>query len=101
MDGPDGSGKGWVWNGRERHTRFRRQQGGGGVMIWAGIIGHEFVCPVRVPECVKITSVAYCQLLESLLLSWLEDVSLLKSCKLIVQQDYAPSHSAKATQAFL
>lgn len=101
LDGPDGWGKGWVGNGQQRHTRFRRQQGGGGVMIWAGIIGDELVGPVRVPEGVKITSAAYCQLLGSALLPWLEDVPLLKRFKLIFQHDNAPSHSAKATQAFL
>jgi len=101
LDGPDGWGKGWVGNGQERHTSFRRQQGGGGVMIWAGIIGDELVGPVRVPDGVKITSVAYCQLLESALLPWLEDVPLQKRCRLIFQHDNAPSHSAKATQAFL
>ena len=70
-------------------------------MIWEGIIGDELFGPVRVPESVKVTSVAYYQLLESALLPWLKDVPLLKRCKLIFQQDNAPSHSAKATQAFL
>jgi len=101
LDGPDGWGKGWVANGQERHTRLRRQQGGGGVMIWAGIIGDELVGPVRVPDGVKITSQAYCKLLESVLLPWLDDVPLAKLNRLIFQHDNAPSHSAKATQAFL
>ena len=85
LDGPNGWGKGWDGNGQERYTHFRRQQGRGGVIIWAGIIGDELVGPVRVPEGVKITSAAYCQLLESVLLPWLEDVPLLKRCKLIFQ----------------
>lgn len=101
LDGPDGWGKGWVANGQERHTRLRRQQGGGGVMIWAGIIGDELVGPVRVPDGVKITSQAYCQLLDSVLLPWLDDVPLAMRNRLIFQHDNAPSHSAKATQAFL
>ena len=89
LDGPNGWGKGWDGNGHERHTHFRRQQGGGDVMIWAGIIGDELVGPVRVSEGVKIASAAYCQLLESALLPWLENVPLLKRCKLIFQQDNA------------
>ena len=101
LDGSDGWGKGWVANGQQRHNRFRRQQGGGGVMIWAGIIGGKILGPIRVPEGVKITSAAYCQLLESALLPWLDDVPLSKRCKLIFQHDNAPSHSAKATQVFL
>jgi transposase len=101
LDGPDGWGKGWVGKGQERHIRFRRQQGGGGVMIWAGMIEYELIVPVRVPDGVKITSAAYCQLLESALLPWLEDETLQKRRRLIFQHDNAPSHSAKATQAFL
>ena len=46
LGGPDGWGKGWVANGQQRHNRFRRQQGGGGVMIWAGIIGGKFLGPI-------------------------------------------------------
>ena len=52
-DRPGGWGKVWVGNGQQRHIRFRRQQGGGGVMIWAGIIGDKLIGPVRVPEGVK------------------------------------------------
>ena len=83
LAGPEGWGKGWVGNGQQRHIRFRRQQGGGGVMIWAGIIGDELNGPVRVPEGVKINSEAYCQLLGLALHPWLEDVPLLKRFKLI------------------
>ena len=43
LDGPDGWGKGWVANGQERHCRFRRQQGGGGMMIWTGIVRDELI----------------------------------------------------------
>ena len=35
-----------VGNSQERHTPFCHQQGGGYVMIWAGIIGDELVGPV-------------------------------------------------------
>ena len=40
LDDSDGWRGGWVANCQKRHCRFRRQQGGGGVMIWAGIIGN-------------------------------------------------------------
>ena len=101
MDGPDRWGKGWVGNGQECHTRFRRQQGEGGVIISASIIGDELVAPVRVPEVVKITSAVHCQLLKSALLPWLEDVSLPNRCKLIFQHDNAPSHSAKGLKVLI
>ena len=70
-------------------------------MIWAGTIGGKFLGPIREPEGVKITSAAFCQLLESDLLLWLDDVPLSKRCILMFQHDNTPSHSAKATQVFL
>ena len=66
-----------------------------------GQIGDELVGPVRVLEGVKITSGAYCQLLQLALLPCLENVPLLQRCKLIFQQDNASSPSTKATKAFL
>ena len=38
LDGPDGWMSGWLLNGTTPQSKIRRQQGGGGVMIWAGII---------------------------------------------------------------
>ena len=43
LDGPDGWGKGWVANGQERHCRFKRQQGGDSIMIWAGKVGDGLI----------------------------------------------------------
>ena len=37
----------------------RRQQGGGGVMFWSGIVDNTLIGPFKVPEGVKITSEAY------------------------------------------
>ena len=51
-------------------TRLRRQQGGGGVMFWAGIMGRELVGPFRVPEGVKITSVKNVEFLTDHFLPW-------------------------------
>jgi hypothetical protein len=101
LDGPDNWSKGWVLAGDERHSRIRRQQGGGGLMIWAGIIDNELVGPVRVPEGVKLTSIAYCTLLETALMDWLETLPLSRRRKVIFMHDNAPSHSAKATGTFL
>ncbi len=56
LDGPDGWSSGWLVDGHHVPTRMRRQQGGGGVMFWAGIMGRELVGPFRVPEGVKMTS---------------------------------------------
>ena len=78
LDGPDNWSKGWVVSEHQRLTRICRQQGGEGIMIWAGIINDQIVGPLREPEGVKLTSVAYCNLLGSVsvLMEWLEDVPL-------------------------
>ena len=34
--------------------RFKLQQGGGGVMFWAGIVGKELIGPFKVDEGVKM-----------------------------------------------
>ena len=43
LDGPDGWAKGWVLEGEEAPRRMKRQQGGGGVMIWAGIVDRTII----------------------------------------------------------
>jgi transposase len=101
LNGPDGWSKGWVLHGDQCPIRMRRQQGGGGVMIWAGIVGDEILGPVRVPEGVKITSHTYCQFLKRVLEPWLEEIPLSLLRKIIYMHDNAPSHSAKATTEYL
>ncbi|CAJ0939203.1 unnamed protein product [Ranitomeya imitator] len=60
MDGPEaGSVK-----GRELHSDSRRQQFGGGVLVWAGIIKDKLVGPFRVEDGVNLNSQTYCQFLE-------------------------------------
>ena len=49
LDGPDGWMSGWLLNGTKPQSRIRRQQGGGGVMIWAGIINDAIVGPFGCP----------------------------------------------------
>ena len=97
LDGPDGWAKGWVINGDQAPVRRRRQQGEGGVMIWAGIIGDDLIGPVRVPQGVKLSSATYCQFLKNVLESWLEEVPLTPLKKVVFMHDNAPYHAAKAT----
>ena len=56
-------------------------------MILAGIIDDIIVGPIRAPEDIKLTSKMYCDLLESVLLPWLEDLPLSSRCKLIFMHD--------------
>ena len=79
------------------HTRFRRHQGGGGVMLWAEIIDNQLIGIVIVPAGVKIDSAAYCELFSEGLFLWLDDQSLSLRKKIAFMQNNAPSHSAKAT----
>ena len=70
-------------------------------MIWAGIIGDRLVGLIKVPEGVKVTSAAYCNLLNESLVPWLDVLPLSLLRDFVFLHDNAPSHSARATQAFL
>ena len=63
--------------------RLRRQQGGGGVMFWAGIIGDVLIGPVKVQEGVKLDSKRYCEFIDSALSDWLDDLPLEQRRKII------------------
>ena len=85
-----------------RHVtrELRRQQGGGGVMIWAGIIGDELVGPFRVPDGLKLTAATYCEFLKTALEPWLDDLPLSRLKRAVFMHDNAPSHAAKLRQLF-
>ena len=80
---------------------MRRQQGGGGVMIWACIIGDELVGPFRVPDGLKLTAATYCEFLKTALKPWSDDLPLSRLKTIVFMHEYAPSHAAKATTAVL
>ena len=101
LDGPDGWSRGWVIRGDQCPTRIRHQQRGGGVMLWAGIVGDELVSPFCVQEGFKLASHTYCQFLKSFLDPWLKEVPLSRVRNLIYMHDNAPSHAAKATTQYL
>ena len=48
LDGPDGFSRGWVLNKLDISVRLRRQQGGGGVMFWAAILGSKLIGPSNI-----------------------------------------------------
>ncbi len=64
LDGPDRWSSGWLVDGHHVPTRLRCQQGGAGVMFWAGIMGRELVRPFRV------TSAKYIEFLTDHFLPW-------------------------------
>jgi hypothetical protein len=101
LDGPDGWAKGWVFNGDNCPNRIRRQQGGGGVKIWGGVIENAIIGPFRVPEGLKLSSATYCPFLKNSLEPWLDNLPLATLKKIIFMHDNALSHAAKATTQFL
>ena len=50
LDGPDGFCREWLHTATEIPRKRCRQQGGGGVVFWAGIVYNKVVGPFRVPE---------------------------------------------------
>ena len=101
LDGPDGWTKGWLLKGANPRLRYKRQQGDGGVMIWARIFGIDIVGSFLVPDDVKMNSVNYFSFLEDNLLPWLSSQNEDIKYNLIVQKDNAPSHASRFTKAWL
>ena len=101
IDGPDGWSSGWILHGRQPGVRIRRQQGGGGVMFWAGIKGDTIIGPFKVEAGVKIDSESYCELLNKYLTPWLEEQPLSLWRTMIFQQDNAPTHRSAYTSDWL
>ena len=66
-DGRDGWMSGWLPNGTTPQSKIRRQQGGGGVMIWAGISNNQIVSPFRVPDRVKMCAESYVDFLKKII----------------------------------
>ena len=50
LDGPDGWARGWISFNNSAPVRVRRQQGAGGVMFWAAIVGDNIIGPFRVED---------------------------------------------------
>ena len=101
LDGPDGRMSGWLLNGTTPQSKIRRQQGGGGVMIWAGIINNQIVGPFRVPDGVKMCAKSYVDFLQKSFLPWYKKQPLALKRKMIFMHDNAPSHAARYTREAL
>jgi len=101
LDGPDGWTRGWILHDQLAPHRLRRQQGGGGVMFWAAIVGNSLVGPFKVPDGVKMNSETYQQFLSDNFLPWYKSQSRAFKRKCLFMQDNAPSHASGATKQFL
>ena len=101
LNGADGWSKGWVQKGSNLRLRYKRQQGGGGIMIWAGIIGNQVVGPFLVPDGLKMNSGNYCSFLEANFLRWMNSQTDDVKQSFIFQQNNAPSHASRTTKGWL
>ena len=97
LDGTDGWMSGWLLNGASPQSRIRRQQRGGGIMIWAGIINDAIVDPFAVPDGVKMNAQSYVEFLKQNFLPWYKKQRLALKRKMIFMHDNAPSHVARYT----
>ena len=101
LDGPDGFSRGWMMNNTPAPIQLKRQQGGGGVMFWAGIHCNNLIGPFRVNDGVKMNSDNYQSLLTRHFLPYYRHLPAHIRNKLIFMQDNAPSHSSHSTLNFL
>ena len=88
---------GWLLNGATPQSKIRRQQGGGGVMIWAGINTDAIVGPFAVLDGVKMNAQSYAEFLKTNFLPWYEKQRLALKRKMIFMHDNAPCHAARYT----
>ena len=87
---PDGWMSGWLLNSTKPQSRIRRQQGGGGVVIWAGIMND-------VPDGVNMNAKSYVEFLKKNFLPWYRKQQLALKRKMIFMHDNSPSHAALYT----
>lgn len=97
LDGSDSQASGWVMNNQSVGTQVRRQQGGRGVIFWAGIIGDKVIGPNKVEQVVKLDSNGYYKLF----ITWYKTLKYGEKNKFIFQQVYTPSHVSNKTMAYL
>lgn len=97
LDGPDGFQYYWADQNIPKEMYSKRQNSGGGVMVW-GAIGADGKLPLVFLEG-RINAAKYIQSLDDACLS--EEGSNICGEEFIFQQDNAPVHTAKATMEYL
>ena len=75
LDDPDGFSRGWIGHSFDTLFRLRRQQGGEGVMFWAGICGNMLIGPFIIEEGVKMDNEAYAYFLKQNFFNWYKNQS--------------------------
>ena len=80
---------------------MRRQQGGGGVMFWAAIVGNRFVGPYKVEDGLKMNAENYTHFLDDNFFKWYKAQSRSFKIKSVFMHDNCPSHAARFTTEYL
>ena len=80
---------------------MKQQQGGGGVMKWAGIVDRTIIGPLKIDEGVKLNSASYCEFLEKTFFRWYNGKPRRFRMKWTFMHDNAPSHASRFTKQFL
>ena len=101
LDGPDAFGRRWLVESGICPKRLKRQQGGGGVFFWAGIINSTLVGLLFVEEGVKMNLKNYVEFLQAHFMQWYNRKSKTFKNKMIFMHENAPSHAAHFTTEFL
>ena len=101
LDGPGGWSKGWILDDRTAPITKRRQQDGGGIVIWTGIVGNKLIGPFKVDDGVTLTSETYCKFLSNTFFKWYRSQKRSSKANYVFMHENAPSHAANATTQFL
>lgn len=96
LDGPDGNKKYWHDTRGAVRALKRRQAGGGGIVMWAGISARGATELVPIHD--KINAELYTEVLEDGLIPFIADKYGGYDDTPVFQHDRAPSHTAKYTQ---
>lgn len=95
LDGPDGAAYYWADTRVDKKYFSRRQQGGGGVMVWGCFCWRGKPALAIIPN--TMNALNYCEMLDEYLLPWV-DATYYGEWRF--QQDNAPVHTAKVTEEF-
>ena len=101
LDGPDGWRRGWVVDTMGVPYIMRRQQGGGGVMFWAAIVGNRLIGPFNVETKIKMNSETYSAFLDQNFFKWYKTQSRAFKLKCMFMHDNAPAHASQYTTQYL
>ncbi|XP_014780265.1 uncharacterized protein LOC106876286 [Octopus bimaculoides] len=86
---------------RDAPITRRRQQGGAGVMILAGIVNRTIIGPFKVDEGVKRNGTNYCEFLDQTFFEWYKRQPHNFKIKCIFMHDNVPSHASRLSCEFL